>query len=87
MIYLLIDLMDKIVTIFTWLIVARALLSWFSLSPDHPAVRILDTITEPILAPLRRFIPLVGMMDITPLVAILLVQAVWSVIRRILIGM
>jgi len=67
-------------------IVARALLSWFSLSPDHPAVRILNQITEPILAPLRRFIPLVGMMDITPIVALLLLQVVRQVVLSLLSG-
>jgi len=57
-------------------IIARALLSWFNLSPTSPLVRILNDVTEPILAPLRRVIPTIGMIDITPLVAILLLQAV-----------
>jgi YggT family protein len=64
-------------------IVARALLSWFSLSPDNPAVRVLNEITEPILAPLRRVIPRLGMMDITPIVGILLLNA----LHRLLVGL
>ncbi len=87
MIYLLINLGDIIFQILSLAILARALLSWFSLSPDHPAVRILDTITEPILAPLRRVIPLVGMIDITPIVALLLLQVVRQVVIQILIGL
>lgn len=58
----------------TFAIIARALLSWFNLGPSHPIVRILYDVTEPILAPLRRVIPMIGMIDITPLVAILLLE-------------
>jgi YggT family protein len=60
----------------TFAIIARALLSWFNLGPDHPVVRVLYDITEPILAPLRRVIPTLGMIDITPFVAVLLLQFV-----------
>ncbi len=53
----------------------RALLSWFPISRDNPLVVFLDRVTEPILAPLRRVIPPIGgVMDITPIVAILLLQ-------------
>jgi YggT family protein len=55
-------------------IIARALISWFNLGPSNPVVRILNDVTEPMLAPLRRVIPTIGMIDITPLVAILLLQ-------------
>jgi YggT family protein len=55
-------------------IVARALLSWFNLGPGNPLVRILYDVTEPILAPLRRVIPTIGMIDITPIAAILLLE-------------
>jgi YggT family protein len=58
-------------------IVARALLSWFPMGPGnpfYPLAVILHQITEPILAPLRRIIPRIGMIDITPIVALLLLQ-------------
>jgi YggT family protein len=64
-------------------IIARALLSWFNLGPSHPLVRILYDLTEPILAPLRRVIPTLGMIDITPIVAIFLLQ----IVQSLLIGM
>ena len=41
----------------TWAIVIRSLLSWIpNLSPDNPLVRVLNQITEPLLAPARRII-------------------------------
>lgn len=52
----------------------RALLSWFPIDPRNPLVTVLYEITEPILDPLRRIIPRIGMIDISPLVAIILIQ-------------
>jgi len=49
----------------------RAMLSWFPMDQRSPIVRILDDINEPILAPLRKIVPRIGMIDITPMVAIL----------------
>ncbi|KPJ53381.1 MAG: YggT family protein [Dehalococcoidia bacterium] len=54
------------------IIFVRAILSWFAISPYSPIVVFLDRITEPILAPLRRIIPRLGMVDITPMVAIII---------------
>ena len=50
----------------------RAIISWFSLDPRNPLVEVLDQITEPILSPLRRIVPRMGMIDITPMVAMIL---------------
>jgi YggT family protein len=55
-------------------ILIRALISWFPISPGSPLVRLLEDITEPILAPLRRVVPRLGMMDITPIVAMIGLQ-------------
>jgi YggT family protein len=51
-------------------IIGRALISWFPVDPRGPIVSILTEITEPVLAPLRRVVPRIGMIDITPMVAI-----------------
>jgi YggT family protein len=65
----LISFVDLLFQILIFAILIRALLSWFPISPGSPLVRLLDDITEPILAPLRRVVPRLGMMDITPIVA------------------
>jgi YggT family protein len=60
-----------------WAIVARSLMSWFPVRPGnpfHPLAVILYQITEPILGPLRRIIPTIGMIDISPVVALILLQ-------------
>ena len=62
-------------------IFARALLSWIpSLRPDNPIVRFLMDITEPILSPLRRVIPSIGAMDLTPLIAMLILSQAGSIL-------
>jgi YggT family protein len=54
----------------------RALLSWVRPDPSNPVVQALDAVTEPILQPLRQIVPRIGMIDITPLVAIILLSVI-----------
>lgn len=54
-------------------IFARAIMSWIpNMRPDNPISRFLIEITEPILSPLRRVIPPIAMMDLSPLIAMIL---------------
>ncbi|MFC1984935.1 YggT family protein [Chloroflexota bacterium] len=57
-------------------ILIRVMISWFSPSPTNTLVIILYKVTEPVLAPLRRIIPRAGRIDLTPLVAFLLLQLI-----------
>jgi YggT family protein len=63
-----------LITILQIAIIGRALISWFPVDPSNPLVRVLTEITEPVLAPLRRVIPRFGMIDITPMVAIIVLS-------------
>ncbi len=64
-------------------IFARAILSWFPLGHNNPVIRFLFNITEPILMPLRRMIPKLGMLDISPMIAIILLQVITWLIQGI----
>ncbi len=66
-----------------WLaIMGRVLLSWLPNLPPNPITRFVYDITEPILAPLRRWIPpLGGMIDLSPMVAMLLLYVLQQIIR------
>ncbi len=68
-----------------WVIIARAILSWFVRDPNNPLVRILGTLTDPLLKPFQKYLTF-GMMDVTPLVAILVLYALQIVILRHLAG-
>ena len=65
-----------ILDIYTWVIIAAALISWFNLSPYHPAVRLLRSLTEPVLAPIRRLLPpwKTWNLDFSPMIVIALIQ-------------
>jgi YggT family protein len=75
------QIVEVTVLVLTVAIIARALLSWFpNINPANPAVEFLMTITEPILAPIRSVMPRMGFIDLTPLVAIILLQVVGGIL-------
>jgi YggT family protein len=57
------------------------------MSPFHPFRQRVDQIVEPMLQPIRRIIPLIGMFDFSPLILMLLVQIVNLIIKNILISL
>jgi len=76
--YQLIGFLVLMCNILSFAIFLRAILSWFPIGPNNSLVVVLFQVTEPFIAPLRRVIPSLGMMDITPLVAMVLLQIVAS---------
>lgn len=60
---------EILITILYWLILVRALISWVNPDPFNPIVQFLYRATDPILAPLRKFLPTLGPFDISPIVA------------------
>ena len=73
------DFIRLLCEVLTLAIFIRVILSWFLTRPNTLSI-ILEKITEPILAPLRRIIPRLGMFDFTPLVAIILLQLIASLL-------
>jgi YggT family protein len=59
------------------IIIVRAILSWFNIRRDNPIIVILSFITDPILDPLRRVIPRVDSLDLTPMIAILILWLIY----------
>ena len=63
--------------LYVLILIARAIMSWFPLrsdSPFLPVARVLNAVTEPVLAPFRRVIPPAGMFDLSFLVVVLLFE-------------
>ncbi|WKZ32515.1 MAG: YggT family protein [Thermodesulfobacteriota bacterium] len=65
--------LDTVLTLYFWIIVIRAILSWVNPDPYNPIVRFLYQITEPVLGRVRRMLPQMGGLDISPLVVILII--------------
>ncbi len=61
-----------VLPVFYWLILIRALISWVNPDPLNPIVQFLYRVTEPILEPIRRFLPRMTI-DISPIIAFLII--------------
>lgn len=59
------------IQILTWAIIARSLLTWFPIDQTSPLYQILYKVTEPIIDPLRKVLPNMGMIDLSPMAAII----------------
>ena len=64
-------IVGTLLQVLAFAIFARAMVSWFPIDRDRPIVRILDQVTEPVIEPLRRIIPPIGMIDLTPTIAMI----------------
>lgn len=86
--YDIIRLIERLLDLYTWIIIAAAVISWVNLSPYHPVVRVLRRLTEPVLSPIRQLLPpwKTWGLDFSPMIAILLIQWVVPVILRALLG-
>lgn len=75
------------------LILIRVLLSWISTDPyrpavSHPVVRLLQRVTDPVLIPLRRVIPPIGgAVDISPVIALFVLEILRRIITSALLGL
>ena len=62
--------LNLVLTMYLWIIIIRALLTWVNPDPRNPIVRFLHNATEPVLYPVRRALPYMGGIDLSPLVVI-----------------
>jgi len=71
--------------IYIFIVIARALISWVNPDPYNPIVRFLYNATEPVLARLRRILPLqFGGFDLTPIALLILLSVVEQVLLKII---
>jgi YggT family protein len=61
-------LLSWFLDVYTWILIARVLMSWFNPSPNNPLVQFVLRLTEPVLAPIRKVIPAMGGLDLSPIV-------------------
>ncbi len=65
-------ILDIVLTIYMWIIIVRALLSWVNPDPYNPIVQFLHTITEPVLYRVRKALPMPGVgLDLSPIIVLL----------------
>ncbi|ABC77616.1 hypothetical membrane protein [Syntrophus aciditrophicus SB] len=65
-------MLDIALTLYMWIIIARAVISWVNPDPYNPIVMFLYRVTEPVLAPVRRWLPFRNLgIDISPIIVIM----------------
>lgn len=71
-----------LLSLYSWVIIAAALITWVSPDPRNPIVMFLRQVTEPVLAPVRRLLPpwKTGGLDFSPLIVIIAIQFVERVV-------
>jgi len=81
-------IIDVLLSIYMWIIIARAVISWVNPDPYNQIVQFLYRVTEPVMAPVRRWLPLRGMgIDFSPIVIILVIIFLQSFLVRTMIEM
>ena len=75
-------ILDKVLWLYSIVIMVAVLISWVSPDPFNPIVQFLRSVTEPVFAWLRRRLPftMVGMLDLSPLVALVVIQLLRMVV-------
>lgn len=66
-------LMNIILSAYIWIVIARAVISWVNADPYNPIVRFLVQITDPLLSRIRRILPPLGGIDLSPMLLILVI--------------
>lgn len=72
------QILNMVLTAYTYVIVARALVTWVNPDPYNPIVRFLFQATEPVLRPIRRMLPATGGIDISPIIVIIIIYFIQS---------
>jgi YggT family protein len=71
-------ILDTLLTIYMWVIIIAALITWVSPDPYNPIVKFLYSVTDPVLRPIRRHIGIAMGIDISPLIVILIIMFIRS---------
>jgi YggT family protein len=66
-------IVDYVLWLYMWVIIARALISWVNPDPWNPIVQFLQRVTEPVLYPIRRRMGFAMGIDLSPIIALLVI--------------
>jgi YggT family protein len=78
------NIIDWALSVYMWVVIIRALLTWVSPDPYNPIVRFINRLVDPVTYKISRIIPTrIGMVDISPIILLVLIQVVRMVLRRI----
>ena len=76
------SLVNLVLNVYMWILIARAVLSWVNPDPFNPIVRFLYQVTEPVLRPIRHRLPATMGLDLSPMVVLLVIYFLQAFLVR-----
>jgi YggT family protein len=80
------EIFSLLVYLYSFVILARVLMSWVQIDPYSPLARTIYDLTEPVLAPVRNLLPPAGGLDFSPIIVLILLQVLAEFIRAAFSG-
>ena len=74
------SVLGKLLELYSYIVIARVIMSWVNPNPYNPLVQFVYKVTEPILAPIRSVLPPMGGMDLSPLVVFVAIRFLRTII-------
>jgi YggT family protein len=74
------NLLDVLIDAYSVVILIAVVLSWLRQGPGNPLARFVRSLTEPVLEPIRRMLPEIGGLDLSPIVLLLVLRAIRTLI-------
>jgi YggT family protein len=78
-----VDLLRTVIQIYIFALIIQAVLSWVGNSYGNPMADVLNSLTDPLLRPIRKVVPTIGMVDMSPMAAMLLLYIVLIVLQSV----
>ena len=85
MAYLIVNIVDKVFLVYMWMLIIRVLSSWFPEYQDKAFLRFIRYYTDPYLNFFRKFIPPLGVFDLSPIIAFFALQFIQMIITGLLL--
>lgn len=80
------NVLDLIVKIYFWSVIAVVVVSWIAPQSNHPAIQLVAQITEPVMRPVRSVMPSLGGLDLSPIIVFLILNVISVVIDHMKIA-
>ncbi|MCK5810312.1 MAG: YggT family protein [Cocleimonas sp.] len=83
LVYSVVDLIKVVIWVYIISLIVQAVMSWVGSAHGNPVAPLIQSLTDPLLRPIRRVVPNIGAMDLSPMVAILLLNILLIIIESL----
>jgi len=80
LVWAVLNVLGLIVKIYFWSVIAVVVVSWIAPQSGHPAIQLVAQLTEPVMSPVRKIMPSMGGLDLSPIIVFLILNVISVVI-------